>query len=149
MEPSSQAVLASPTTDELWAAYHDIRRTILFEGRDRFGVYDANHADELKPNHFPKLLLLDGEPIGVIRIDIDNEAARFRLVAIVEPRQRQGHGRKLLALAEEFAREQGAETAMIASAPDAVAFYQRLGYALADETDQPDSVGMVKRLDKA
>jgi histone acetyltransferase (RNA polymerase elongator complex component) len=75
--------------------------------------------------------------------------ARFRLVAIVEPLQRRGYGRQLLDLAEAFALEQGAVAVKIASAPDAVAFYQRLGYALSNNTDQPGSIGIVKRLTEA
>ncbi len=149
METASQTTLISPTTDKLWAAYHDIRRTILFEGRGRFGVYDANHPDEFRTNHFPKLLLLGSEATGVIRIDIEETIARFRLIAIVDHLQRQGHGRKLLALAETFALEQGAVMVKIASASDAVEFYRRLGYAHSDDVDQADAVGMVKRLSSA
>lgn len=149
MEAVGRTTLASPTTDELWAAYHDIRRTILFEGRGRFGVYDASHPDEHKANYFPKLLLLDGSPIGTIRIDIHGEIAHFRLVAIAESHQRRGFGHALLVLAEAFARERGATRVKVASAPDAVGFYQRSGYQFSGDADQPDALGMAKQLAKA
>jgi GNAT superfamily N-acetyltransferase len=53
------------------------------------------------------LLLLDGEAIGVIRIDINGNQAIFRRFAIREDLQRAGHGRVLLTLAESFAQEKG------------------------------------------
>lgn len=148
IETSSKTTLVSPTTEELWAAYHDIRRTILFEARGRFGVYDANHSDELKPNYFPKLLLLDGGPIGTVRIDVHGEVAHFRLVAITEAHQRRGYGSILLVLAEAFARDRGVVTVKVASAPDAVGFYHQSGYAESSEVDQEDALGMIKSLSK-
>ena len=119
----------SPELDSEWRAYHDIRRAVLWEARGLFGVYDDNHPDEYKPNHFPKLLFDDGVPIGVIRVDVHGETAWFRRVAISEALQRNGHGRVLLGLAEEFARKTGAKHVESSVDEDAVPFYRRCGYS--------------------
>lgn len=136
----------SPTSRAHWAAYHEIRRVVLFERRGRFGVYDCKHPDELRANHFPKILRLDGTPIGVIRIDIEGKTARFRRVAIAEAYQRRGHGRVLLDLAEAFSRERGSVRVMASVATDAVGFYQRSGYRASRHPDEAGSVRMTKSL---
>jgi GNAT superfamily N-acetyltransferase len=101
--------LAPPSTPEQWQAYHNMRRKILWENRGRFGVYVENHPDEFLPDNHPMLLFLRDEPIGVVRIDIVKEENRaiMRRVAIKESEQRKGHGRKLVELAEQFARDKG------------------------------------------
>jgi hypothetical protein len=43
-------------TEEDWVAYHHIRRTILFEGRGHFSVYDPDPPDDRKPDHYPFIL---------------------------------------------------------------------------------------------
>lgn len=120
--------LRTPSSTEEWQAYHSIRRRVLFENRGQFGVYDENHPDEHSKGNHPLLLLLDGEAIGVIRVDINGNQAIFRRVAIREDLQRAGHGRVLLALAESFAQEKGCLHIWSDVAPDAVGFYERCGY---------------------
>src|SRR5436853_4048492 len=88
-------VLVSPVDGEAWDAYHRIRRTILFEGRGRFGVYDPNRPDEYIAGHFPKILMCEAQYIGVVRIDVAGETAFLRRVAIDEPWQHQGFGRTM------------------------------------------------------
>lgn len=120
--------LISPSTPAEWVAYHEIRREVLWGARGRFGVYDDTHPDGHKANNFPKLFLNAGEPIGVNRIDLKGDAAWFRRVAIKEQHQRQGHGRALLTLAEEFAKERGAVRVNSNVDIDAISFYRRCGY---------------------
>lgn len=138
--------LVSPNTDALWSAYHEIRRTVLFEARGRPNAYDANHPDELKANNFPKLLLLDGIPIGTIRIDVECDVARFRRVAITTDFQRRGHGSRLLGLAETFSLKRGAVRVEASVAPDAVGFYLKQGYQALRVLDDRGSVRMAKPL---
>jgi GNAT superfamily N-acetyltransferase len=125
--PESCALI-SPSSEEEWATYHRIRRTILFERRGQFGVYDPNRPDERKPGHFPKLLVCDSHHVGVVRIDLSGHVAYLRRVAIDEPWQRQGLGRVLLTLAESCAIEHGARRVESSVAADAVAFYSKCGY---------------------
>lgn len=120
--------LLSPDSADDWRTYHEIRRTVLWEARGNFGVYDDEHPDEHKHHHFSKLLLYDGDAIGVIRIDLQGPTAWFRRVAIKEAVQRNGHGRALLALAENFARQSGAGRIESSVDEEAVPFYRKCGY---------------------
>jgi GNAT superfamily N-acetyltransferase len=120
--------LRAPSSDSEWTAYHAIRRTVLFERRGRFGVYDAAHPDESQPGHYRFLLLYKSEPIGTIRVDIAEDEALFRRVAIREDVQRQGHGRKMLELAEGFVRGQNGNRIRSHVDPNAVGFYERCGF---------------------
>jgi GNAT superfamily N-acetyltransferase len=128
MHHEAEHELRIPSSEEDWEAYHAIRRKVLFENRGQFGVYDEKHPDEHRQGNHPLLLLRDGEPIGVIRVDINGNQAIFRRVAIREDLQRSGHGRALLAQAESFARTQGCNHIRSEVAHDAVGFYERCGY---------------------
>ena len=140
--------LRAPNDDDEWRVYHAIRRKVLFENRGHFGVYDENYPDEFETVNYPLILIHKGEPIGVIRIDVDGGVAWFRRVAVREELQRAGHGRTLLDLAEGFARGEGCSEVRSSNvAADAVGFYERCGY-LRDSSKAATSevVPMQKRL---
>ena len=120
--------LRAPQRESEWAAYHAIRRNVLFERRGQLGVYDPAHPDESKPGHHPLVLLFQGEPVGVIRVDLEPDAAIFRRVAIREDVQRKGHGRNMLDLAERFVRSQRRQLVRSHVAAEAVGFYERCGF---------------------
>jgi GNAT superfamily N-acetyltransferase len=143
---TESCALISPSNDEEWAAYHRIRRTILFEKRGLFGVYDPNRPDDHKPGNFPKLLICDSQHVGVARIDLEGDVAYLRRVAIDEPWQRRGLGRLLLALAESFSIEHGARRMESSVASDAVNFYDKCGYIVIPRAPAGDSVHMFKDL---
>jgi GNAT superfamily N-acetyltransferase len=126
--------LVSPDDAVTWAAYHEIRRRVLFEARGRYGVYDPHRPDETAPGHFPRLLLYAGDPIGVVRIDVAGSTAILRRVAIRADVQRRGHGRMLIALVEQFAKANGCHECVTHAARDAVEFYRKCGFALADDS---------------
>lgn len=125
--------LVTPTTPSERDVYHRIRREVLFEARGYIGVYDANHPDDRAPHHYPKLLLHRGDPVGVVRIDINGAVAAFRRVAIRADVQRQGHGRTLLRLAQRFAQDCGCTRLVSCVALDAVGFYERFGFLVDEE----------------
>ena len=129
----TEYALISPVDAREWASYHDIRRRVLFEARGQFGVYDENHPDERAAGHFPKLLLHQDEPVGVVRIDIAGTDAMLRRVAVRSDVQRRGHGRVLMALAEQFARSRQCDHLVSRVAPDAVEFYRKCGFAMNDQ----------------
>jgi len=133
-----------------WRAYHDIRRRVLFEARGQFGVYDDTRPEETASGHHPRLLLHRGDPVGVIRIDIEGTTAIFRRVAVRADAQRLGHGRALLSLAQRFAQAEGCSRLLSHVALDAVGFYRKCGFASEHEDGgEPsgrESVVMTKRL---
>ena len=111
-----------------WKAYHFLRRTVLWEAKGRLN-YNENHPDEhLKGNH-PLLLKLDGLSIGTARLDeVDRCSGVVRLVSIAPDVQRSGHGRALSMLTEDYARRLGITTLLVNAAPDAVGFYEKMGW---------------------
>ena len=112
-----------------WEAYHAIRRQELFEAKGRHGVYDPNYPGERAPGMYPYLLKLDGKALGTTRLDIrEDGTAIFRLVAITSAEQGRGHGRVLGQMVEERARAFGARTLLVNSAPEAVGFYEKMGW---------------------
>jgi ribosomal protein S18 acetylase RimI-like enzyme len=122
--------LVTPTTTEAWAAYHHIRRSVLFAGPGRSSIYDPNHPDDRSPTNFPKVLVQGSKYVGAVRIDFVHDIAYLRRVAIAEADQRKGFGRVLIRLAEEFAQAEGAKRVESAVAPGAVVFYEKCGYRL-------------------
>jgi len=115
-----------------WAAYHRIRRLVLFEARGRFD-YIPDGPEEIKAENLSLLLKYLEEPIGTVRLDARPEGkAIVRLVAIASRLQRQGHGRVLMNLVEELAKALGLKELLVHAAPDAVGFYQKLGYSHFD-----------------
>lgn len=116
------------TTAQEWAALHDIRRATLFTP-ERGIVYDEHHPHDLNPAHQCFLLLYEGQPIGVVRLDPRGEDAMVvRLVGILPQLQGQGHGRVLGQLVEQEARRRGARRLMLNSRDTAVGFYERTGW---------------------
>ena len=127
------------------AAYHDIRRTEIFE-RYHFDIaYDAHRPDEHAPGRHPLALFRDGELIGTVRIDVlDRARVSLRLIAIRGVRQGDGHGRTLLALAENRVREPGRGEVVMHGNDDALGFYRSLGYSETEWDEEPTAPGSTK-----
>ena len=131
-ENASLYRLSPPASAEDWETYHRIRRDVLLEARK----YAIEQADECAPGHHPLLLWLDNRPIGAIRIDmLDEGRAGLRLVAIDPAHHGRGHGRQLLQLAEDFARDAGCTRTVVYSTQDAAGFYAKAGYSEDDWDD--------------
>ena len=121
----------TPETDTEWNAYHRIREHVLWELRGQFSVYDRFHPEEDHNEKCPKILFLNGDPIGVVRIDFieETEEAAFRKVAINPENQRKGYGKELMRLSEEFAVSKGYTNFFANVSLDAVGFYRNVGYS--------------------
>ena len=146
MGRTSDAELRRVSTDEDWDAYHEIREQVLWDARGRVGEYDRHHPDEHAPGKHPFLLVVGGDPIAALRIDIRPPIAWFRRVAVREHRQRHGYGRLMLELAMAFARESGCVEVRSNVDPEAVAFYGKLGFTVVDGEDAAPSVAMSRSL---
>ena len=152
---------AQPTNYELvvvnnpddWNAYHRIRREELFEARGRHGIYNPHHPDEGLLNHFPLLLKCNGAAVATVRLDVqENGVTIVRLVAVKRSEQSKGHGRVLGKHIEDFVRKKGIKKLVVNAAPDAVGYYERLGFSreIWDRAELKrmlvDVVQMAKRL---
>ncbi len=111
-----------------WSAYHALRKTVLWRDRIDIPPYDPSHPDETANGHFPFLLLIDDEPAGTIRVDIEPPTAWFRLIAVSDKFQGCGYGRRMLRFTSEFAMEKGCRTVHCNVEPDAVGFYAHVGF---------------------
>ncbi|WP_429923506.1 GNAT family N-acetyltransferase [Agrobacterium vitis] len=119
-------VLAESAADQF--AYHRIRRTVLFEARGRFD-YIPDGPEEIKEENLSLIFKLDGEAIGTVRLDRRPDGkAIVRLVAIASDFQRRGHGTALMTRLEHLALSLCISELLVHSAPDAVGFYQKLGF---------------------
>lgn len=147
--------LRAVTTENEWAAMHDIRRRVLFApGRHRIDIeYNDQHPDDRAEGHVPHILMLDEQPIGVARLDMRGAVAVIRLVAVEPAEQRKGHGQLMDRMLAEKAWGLGVKQLHVNAAPTAVGFYEKCGWRR--ESWDPDEligiagdcVQMVKDLD--
>jgi N-acetylglutamate synthase-like GNAT family acetyltransferase len=121
--------LTQVSTNEEWRDYHDIRRTVLFEEKGRYNVYDPTHADEYIENNHPLLLKFNGQAIGTTRLDNNKDGTGIvRLVAIRAEARGQGHGKALSDLTKNFAKGLGIHTLYVNAAAEAVGYYKICGW---------------------
>lgn len=121
--------LEPPVTDAEWQAFHDIRDDVLFKGRHRTVVYDRHHPDDSNPANEPLLLKHYGRPVGVVRLDDRGDRTGvIRLVAVVKDVRGSGHGRAMSELWDQRAREKGFHTLLVNAAPEAVGYYEKMGW---------------------
>lgn len=130
-------------SDEAWRHLHHIRRTVLFAPGRHPVAYDENHPDDRTAGNLPFLLLLDGRPVGVVRLDLRGETAVVRLVAVAEGEQRRGHGRMLNLLVEAEARQRGVKALRVNAAPEALGYYEKMGWRRTN-WDESELVGLAK-----
>lgn len=129
------------TAERDWDEYHSIRRKVLWERRGLTN-YDEKHADEYKTANHPLLLRLSGRAIGTVRLDdFGNGTGAVRLVAIESEFQGQGHGRTLSEFVENYARGLGILTLYVNAAPEAVGYYEKLGWT-PEIWDKAELVGI-------
>ncbi|HEY4487526.1 MAG TPA: GNAT family N-acetyltransferase [Candidatus Paceibacterota bacterium] len=141
-EKSDYTLVSAPENTADWETYHRIRREELFEARGRIGIYDANRAEEKFPNHFSLLFKYQGRAIGTTRLDVrEDGTAIVRLVAIIKNEQRKGHGSELAKCVEEIARAKGVQKLLVNAVPDAVGYYEKLGY-VRDDWDPNELTGI-------
>ena len=145
MKNNHEYLLRAPQSDDEWLGYHAIRRKVLFESRGSLHKYDDKHPDEFAADNHPLILLYRDEIIGVVRIDIRHEVAWMRRVAVHQDLQRRGHGRVLLQLAEQFARECQCKELRSNVASDAIGFYERCGYSLEQSTQISDESPLMQK----
>ena len=125
--------LAVVTGPDQWQRYHFIRSVELFEGRHGHATYDPDHPDERPADHYSLLLTWNGVGIATTRLDLlGNGAAAIRLVAVIKAEQGKGHGRALQTLVEDFARGKGVARLVVNAAPEALGFYERMGFTKDD-----------------
>ena len=120
--------LSPPATDADWRDFHDIREATLWLARGRTG-YNRRHEDDFEvPANQPLLFKADGRAVGCLRLDGREDAGVVRLVAVLGSEQGRGFGRAMALRCEEVARERGMRVLYLNAAPEALGFYEKLGW---------------------
>lgn len=109
----------------------------FFKNRDRVDAEDLRH-------YFQTGTFLvgeeDGRIIGCVYVSRHGDRAYFGLLSVDPTRQKSGIGRRLVAAAEEFAREGGArfmDLKLINLRTELPGIYQKLGYHISGTEQYP------------
>jgi len=89
----------------------------------------------------------DGALAGVVYVELRGDRSYFGLLSVDPSLQKSGLGRRLIAAAEEFAREMGAhhmDITVVNLRTELPPFYRKLGYV--DDGTEPVRAEMVPRL---
>lgn len=139
---NTEYALVVVSTAEDWEAYHQIRRQELFEAKGHVGIYDPNRPGERMPGNYSLLLKYRGEGMGTTRLEVRGGGiAIVRLVAVPKADQGRGHGRVLAEMVEKFALEKGVQKFLLNADPNAVGYYEKLGY-IRENWDPSELVGI-------
>jgi len=126
-------LIQPPTSPAEWAAYYELRYTVLRQpwGQPRGSERAAD--DEATTTVHALALGPDGQALAVGRLHPSSATeGQVRFMAVTPNSQRQGLGRKVLAYLEEKARHAGLSSISLHAREGAVPFYESLGYAVVE-----------------
>lgn len=117
-----------------WEEYHRIRKEQIF---DRMKVeYDPNHPCIKDPQNRHFVLYKGADIVGTAHTEfLSLSDAALRPFAIDFPYQSHGLGSKYLAMIEKWIKSQGRSYLRLNANPEAINFYQRLGYSVMEFKD--------------
>ena len=118
-----------------------IRRTVFIEGQ---WVPEPEEFDGLDPSCTHFIAELDGRAAGTARLRITDGRAKLERLAVLDACQGRGIGSLLTRSLEDEARRVGHDEVLLGAQVQAVAFYERLGYAA--EGPVYDDAGIPHRL---
>jgi len=133
--------LSEPTTDAEFEVYYDFRWRQL---REPWDMPRGTERDELEDDSVHVAARLDsGEIVGVGRLHrTDQGDAQIRYMATDESLRGAGIGRAIVKYLEQVARKRGMTRIIINARENAIAFYEKLGYQIFD--DSPTLIGTIK-----
>lgn len=120
---------------EEWEAARSFRQRNFF---DKVPISDPYEWTFVHPDHVHFILYQGVEMIGYAHIQLWPESrAAMRIIVLKEAQRGQGFGGQFLQWIERWLRNSGYRSIHTESSPDAVPFYERLGYAVMP-FDDPD-----------
>jgi ElaA protein len=128
-------------SDEDREACIAIRRTVFIEGQE---VPEADEFDGLDPVCTHLVAERDGRAVGTARLRIVDGHAKLERLAVLEHEQGRGTGTLLTRALEREALRRGYDEVLLGAQVQAIAFYERLGYAA--EGPVYDDAGIPHRL---
>lgn len=140
----------TPSTDEQWQAYYQLRWEVLRKPFHRPPGSEKDEYDQVADHR----MLVDEQNklIGVGRLHFNStEEAQIRFMVVSPDFQGEGHGVTLLHDLELLARKQGATRMIIRSRDTTLGFYLKCGYEIKEEANTVDKPNaehqLVKPLD--
>ena len=118
-----------------------IRRTVFIEGQS---VPEPEEFDGLDPSCTHFVAEEEGRAVGTARLRIMDGHAKLERLAVLSDRQGRGTGSLLARALEAEARRLGHDEVLLGAQVQAIAFYERLGYAA--EGPVYDDAGIPHRL---
>ena len=118
-----------------------IRRTVFIEGQK---VPEPEEFDGLDPSCTHFVALDHGRAVGTARLRIASGHAKLERLAVLDEWQGRGIGSRITRALEEEARRLGHSEVLLGAQVQAIAFYERLGYAA--EGPVYDDAGIPHRL---
>jgi ElaA protein len=93
------------------------------------GVSLADEIDGRDPDCLHWLARVDGRAVGTLRVGTMGPVANIQRVAVLRDARGAGVGAALMRAVLDELRAMGVETATLGAQTDAMAFYERLGFA--------------------
>lgn len=125
--------VASPQTENDWAAYYDLRWRILRAPWSQ--PKGSEHADD-DATSFHAMIRIEEKVIACGRIHFKNEhTAQVRFMAVDSAFQGLGLGGKVLQFLEEHALKNKMQKIILQAREEAIPFYQRNGYSVIEKTE--------------
>ncbi len=140
-------------TEEELEAYHEIRKTEVFDRYLPHIKYDPNFPDETKKKNTQIVFIHEDKVIGSIRLDRKGKKTMIiRVFAIRKDKQKQGFGARAIELVEDYCIQEERNKILINSTKEASDFYQQIGYEEglwngdgSSETDVPLGKKLVQK----
>lgn len=122
--------IISPKTHEDFKNYYDLRFTVL---RKPWGLPKGTEKDDFEPisKHFMAVDGESGQLVGVIKLmEKEKGVGWFSHMAVEEPCQKKGVGKKLLAFIEEEAKRDGYTVLGCMARLNATEYFAKEGYVI-------------------
>ena len=125
--------IIQPKTENEFKSYYQLRWDLL---RAPWNQPKGSEIDDIEDPCFHLMAVDDdSEVIAVARLQFNSETeAQIRYMAVAEPYQRQGIGRRLIETMEKHATASACKKIVLDAREPAVGFYQRLGYSIDEKS---------------
>lgn len=143
--------LAKVSTDFDKAAYDEIRGLSPSTSSEGGGTNEDDYPDQPSEGAHRLLLFHRAEPVGAACIEyLQSSMVAIRVATVSEDRRREGHGRVLIQMVEDFAHAMGGRRMVVNAPADSMEFFSLLGYIVEKWSDpspiRRNAVQMAKRL---
>jgi predicted GNAT family N-acyltransferase len=146
-------VISQPGTEKQYKQYYQLRWKIL---RAPWNQPEGSEVDDIE-EHCIHLMAVDTNSedkttvIGVARLQYNSDTeAQLRYMAVAREYEKQGIGRGLVNVMEQYAQDACCEKIVLDAREPAVGFYQKLGYKVIEKTyvlfDEIQHYRMLKEL---